>query len=287
MVSIHVLYPLNQLLWSDQCSSLKTHPPISLLPQLRTKLRLKLGLALQLWHHHVPNVTRSLIDIEGHTLAARVLGHDVELDTVLVDHIGNSPSVINDLAPTISIEELTRQLRRADEPGPAVSVRRVLKQLRCLFTILQHLLETKQMSVHALSIASVGDVLDMRIQRFPEQASTLVRRDRRVLHRAAESYRLIRDSPARLRAALLELARRGRLVCRAGLELLHQAFAVALVGFDLQLVLCDLADVVFSSLSQVLDVLLIELELQGLRVGDVRADLRVVKGWKLVCEDPG
>merc|ERR1712000_386817 len=282
MVSIHVLYPLNQLLWSDQCSSLKTHPPISLLPQLRTKLRLKLGLALQLWHHHVPDVTCRLVDIEGHTLAAQVLGHNVKLEAVLVDHVGNAPSVINDLAPTISIEELTRQLRRADVPRPAVSVRRVLEQLRSLFTVLQHLLETEQMPVDTLAITSVGDVLDMRIQRLPEQASALVKRDRRVLHSATESHRIVRDGAARLRAALLELARRGRLVSRPGLaielivcqlddhlhigvraalELLHQAFAVALVRLDLQLVLCDLAYMVFGGLCQVLDVLLVELEL--------------------------
>lgn len=40
--------------------------------------------------HHVPDITRRLVEVERHALAAEVLADDVELDAVLVDHVGDS-----------------------------------------------------------------------------------------------------------------------------------------------------------------------------------------------------
>lgn len=35
---------------------------------------------------------------------------------VLVDHVGNSPPVINNLGPSVTVEVLGAQLRAGDEP---------------------------------------------------------------------------------------------------------------------------------------------------------------------------
>jgi phosphoenolpyruvate carboxylase len=40
--------------------------------------------------HHISNITRRLVKEERHAFAAKVLADDVELHTVLVDHVGDS-----------------------------------------------------------------------------------------------------------------------------------------------------------------------------------------------------
>ena len=50
------------------------------------QLRLVFGSGL----HHLSDVAGGLVEEEGHALAAEVLADDVELDAVLVDHVGHS-----------------------------------------------------------------------------------------------------------------------------------------------------------------------------------------------------
>lgn len=53
--------------------------------------RSKLGfLLLQLGHHDVPDVSSGLVDVEGHLLATQSLAYNVELQGVLIDHVGNA-----------------------------------------------------------------------------------------------------------------------------------------------------------------------------------------------------
>lgn len=53
--------------------------------------RLQLGLVSRHGSaHHIPNITRRLIEEESHALATQVLADDVELHAVLVDHVGDS-----------------------------------------------------------------------------------------------------------------------------------------------------------------------------------------------------
>ena len=90
---------------------------------------------LQAGHQHVADIAGRFVQVEAHSVAAKFLGNDVELDTVanqsqyssssagqctkvqwteqcgqyslvLVDHIGNTPPLVNDLAPTVAIEVL-------------------------------------------------------------------------------------------------------------------------------------------------------------------------------------
>ena len=93
-------------------------------------------LQLRLWllerlQHHVPNISSSFTEVEAHAFTAETLAYNVELDAILVDHVGNSVvivvssaynakpkkkeadlpiALINDLTPSIAIEVLTRQL---------------------------------------------------------------------------------------------------------------------------------------------------------------------------------
>jgi hypothetical protein len=43
---------------------------------------LQLRLRLQSRRQHIPYIPRRLVQVEAHPLAAQLLGHDVELDTV-------------------------------------------------------------------------------------------------------------------------------------------------------------------------------------------------------------
>src|SRR5215469_5617589 len=69
-------------------------------------------LQLRLWllerlQHHVPDIPSGLTEIEAHTLTAETLAHNVELDAILVDHVGNSVVIVVSfqllLRPTILI----------------------------------------------------------------------------------------------------------------------------------------------------------------------------------------
>lgn len=83
---------------------------------------LQLGLgSLDGLDHQIPDVTSSLVEVEAHPitkvslqfefgrvfkipLTPQSLANDVELDAVLVNHIRNSPSLIDNLTPSIPVE---------------------------------------------------------------------------------------------------------------------------------------------------------------------------------------
>lgn len=126
-----------------------------------SKLRLR---PLRRRQQQIPNLARALRQKETHPLASQPLTNDIELDTtppislanptpppsphetpsnspILVDHIRNSPSVINNLTPAVPVEELATQLTRADIPSRTVRVCRIREDPGDLFSLLQTLLE--------------------------------------------------------------------------------------------------------------------------------------------------
>jgi len=72
---------------------------------------------LESWEKHFSDIVRSFVQIEAHSICAEVLADDVELYTVLVDHIRDTPALVDDLRPAIAVEVLTAQLTAADVPG--------------------------------------------------------------------------------------------------------------------------------------------------------------------------
>jgi hypothetical protein len=107
-----------------------------------TFLPLQLGLwQLKTGHQHVPYIAGCLAEVEAHSLRTKVLGYNVELDAankelsakkaelasflgkgvggysrVLVDHVGNTPALINDLTPPVPVKILAAQLAAANVP---------------------------------------------------------------------------------------------------------------------------------------------------------------------------
>lgn len=55
-----------------------------------TKENLKLG--LQLRTHDLLDIHRGLVEEESHALTSQALADDVELDALLVDHVGDTAS---------------------------------------------------------------------------------------------------------------------------------------------------------------------------------------------------
>lgn len=63
----------------------------------RIHLKLRLGGSSgggELGLHDVADVASGLVEVEGHALGTEVAGDDVELDAVLVDHVGHSAEKI-------------------------------------------------------------------------------------------------------------------------------------------------------------------------------------------------
>lgn len=65
---------------------------------------LKLSLGLNGRQHELLHLLCSFIDVVAHTFRSQLLGHNVELQAVLVDHVGDTPALVNDLAPTVAVE---------------------------------------------------------------------------------------------------------------------------------------------------------------------------------------
>ncbi len=151
------------------------------------------------------------------------------------------------------------------------------------------------MSIHALAVAGIGDVLHVRIDRFAEERDALLRRDVGVRHGGAESDALGGDGPAGFRAALLEAAGGGGLVGRpvdvvhlvigelddhldvgvgGSFEFLDQVLAVALVGLDPKVVLGHQGIEIFSGAVDFRDIGSVEVEFQGQGFRQIGADGR-------------
>merc|ERR1712157_591113 len=77
----------------------------------------------------------------------------------VVDGVTNPPAA--DSRKLLQLDGLTNELGQLLQAGLNTACNGIQQR----FTVLQHLLETEEMPVNALAIASVGDVLDMRIQR--------------------------------------------------------------------------------------------------------------------------
>ena len=74
---------------------------------------------------------------------------------VLVDHVGNSESIIDDLTPSISVEVLRTQLGSGQVPRAGVGKSRVLVDLGQLLAGLEEFLQTEEVTVHAVAGASL------------------------------------------------------------------------------------------------------------------------------------
>lgn len=72
----------------------------------RTIVFLELGLGLDRRKHEFLHLFGGLVDVVAHTLGAQLLGYNVELQAVLVDHVGDTPALVNDLAPAVAVEVL-------------------------------------------------------------------------------------------------------------------------------------------------------------------------------------
>lgn len=151
------------------------------------------------------------------------------------------------------------------------------------------------MSIHALAVAGIRDILHVRIDRFAEERDALLRGNVRIRHGGAESDALRGDGPAGFRAALLEAAGGGGLVgrsvdvvhlvvgelddhldvgVRGSFEFLDQVLAVALVGLDPEVVLGDQGIEFFSGAEDFRDIGSVEVEFQGQGFRQVGADGR-------------
>ena len=161
------------------------------------------------------------------------------------------------------------------------------------------------MSVNALAVRGGRDVLEVRVDGSAEQLDLLRVGGVGVNHGIAPGNGVRRHGSAGLGAAELESAGGGRFVCGAVLavhllvgelddhlnvgvgrapELLDQALAVALVGLDGKLVLADDVSEVLDSAVNLRLNLLRDVELDGLRLGEVGAN-RGVGEVNLVVED--
>lgn len=120
---------------------------------------LQLGLwRLETGHQHVPYIASCLAEVEAHSLRTEVLGYNVELDAankelsaenpssrhfrgveeysrVLVNHVGDTPTLVNHLTPPVPIEILAAQLAAANVPCTAVRIRWVFEDLWHLFAL--------------------------------------------------------------------------------------------------------------------------------------------------------
>ena len=161
------------------------------------------------------------------------------------------------------------------------------------------------MTVNTLAVGGGRDVLEVRVDGLAEERNLGLVVDGGVVGGLAEGNAGLADGAARLGTALLEAAGGGRLVGGAvlavhlvvgelddhlhkgvgrALELLDQALAVALVGLDGELVLADdVVEVGDGAVDLGLN-LLGDGELDGLGLGQVRAN-RGVGEVELVVED--
>jgi len=225
---------------------------------------------------------------------------------ILVDHVGNAEPLVDDLAPAVAVEVLGAQLAGGQEPRGAVGVGRVLVQRGQLLARAQQLLQAEEVAVDAAAVAGVERVLGVRGQRGAEQAHDLLARHAGVLVGPAEGDALVGHGARGLGAALLELARRGRLVrgavlavhlvvgqldehlhvrVRAALELLDQALAVGLEGLHAQLVLGHVPAVLLERRVDGLLHRVVDVEGDGLGLGQVGAHGRVGEVEAVVEDD--
>jgi hypothetical protein len=71
---------------------------------------LKLSLGLNTRKHELLHLFSGFIDVMAHTLGSQFLGYNVELQTVLVDHVGDTPALVDDLTPAVAVEVFGGQL---------------------------------------------------------------------------------------------------------------------------------------------------------------------------------
>lgn len=229
-------------------------------------------------------------------------GYDIP---VFVDHISNSESVVDDLAPSVAIEELRAQLAGRQVPRAAVGVGGIFEQSGELLALAQEFLQSEQVTVDTLTIAGHGGVLRVSGKGCAEEAHDLLAGDRGVGLGLAKSHALVRDATDGLGTALLELAGRGRLVCGAvlavhlevrqlddhlhisvgaALELLDETLAVSLVRLHLELVSGHLLAVLLGGRVDGLEHLRVQMELDGAGIGQVGAH-RLLGEVDLVVEN--
>lgn len=84
-------------------------------------------------HEEFAHVVGSFVQVVTHTITAKTLGYNVEVEAViavssvfsynridllpvLVDHVGNTKAGIDDLAPAVTVEELGAELRSGKVP---------------------------------------------------------------------------------------------------------------------------------------------------------------------------
>jgi len=89
---------------------------------------------------------------------------------VLVDHVRNSESIIDNLAPSVSVEVLRTQLGGGEVPGGRVSESRILVDLRELLARLEEFLQTEEVAVDTVAGASFLGILCVLCEGSAEQA---------------------------------------------------------------------------------------------------------------------
>lgn len=268
--------------------------------------RLQLGLGRSKSRDQkVAHVTSSLVEVVAHAVGTETLGNNVEVDAVLVDHVGDSEAAVNDLAPSVTVEELGAQLGGGDVPRAGVAVGGVGVDGGDVLAGLEEFFKTEQVAVDTLAVRGGGDVLDVGLDGLVEELDLGLVVDGGVDHSLAPGVGVLGQGAGGFGTAELEATGGGGFVCGTvlavhlevgvldehldvgvgrALELLDQALAVALVGLDGELVLADERLEIQHGAVNVLLHLGGDFELDERGVRQVRAD-RGVREIDFVVED--
>lgn len=175
------------------------------------QLRL-LRLGGEVRHEKITKLGSGLVEVVAHALSTETFADDVEIETgkeisnlhtlhvkeksspVLIDHVRDSKSIVDNLAPSVSVEEFRAQLGSGQVPRGRVSEGGILIDLRQLLTGLEELLQTEEMAIHTVTGASLLGVLGVLGESSAEKLDDFFPGSAVVLVGPAEGDTFIRDS---------------------------------------------------------------------------------------------
>lgn len=146
-------------------------------PQCRNKERASL-LYLCLWRlqlglQQLSHVFCSVHQIVSELLSSQLLRDDVELQGVLVDHVGNTEAFVNNLRPSVAVEPLRGKLGGGQVPARRVGIGGILENLGNFFALLEELFKAKQVPIDTMTLGSIRNVFYVSCNCGSEQLDTL------------------------------------------------------------------------------------------------------------------
>ena len=123
--------------------------------------------------HHFPRLSGSFREVMTQLLRPTFQARDGPANVVVSDGIREAVTIGNDLTVTPTIYEFRRKLRGGQLPVAGLVEGLVGVDLWDFFARGEHLLETEQVVVDTLTIASPGRVLDMSSGGPPEERSAV------------------------------------------------------------------------------------------------------------------